>query len=612
MTEQTLIPLNKLVRHAGNVRKAQNKAFIKRLAANIQVHGLHQNLLVIPQGKRFAVAGGGQRLSALQLLAKHGRIKPTHPVPCKVVKGGLDARELSLAENIMREDMHPADVFEAVRGLVDDGVPMADIAARFKLSESYLRQLLKLARVSPAIVAAYRAGKLNLEQVMAFAVTDEHEAQEALLERLETLRPHQREAHAIRAALTEHEIPATDRRVKCVTLEAYRKQGGGIREDLFTDGDEGVFILDAALLERLVAEKLDRAAKRVSKEGWKWVEIYADFGYEHRGQFRRVHAEPAPLPEDLAAEYAALEQERDTLQEAWYETEDETEEPPRIAEIEERLEAIDAARGDDVWTPEQLAIAGAVVTIGHDGKPAIERGLVRPEDMPKAAKPAKPATEGAAGEVPAPVGISASLAESLTAHRSAALAAALRQRPAVALAAVVHAMAVRVFRLGASETAVQLTVSPQPLRAVEGSKAFSDLEDARAAWEKKLPATADALWAWCLAQPQEELMGLLAFCAASSVNAVQAKNDRPQNSRLENANALAAALDLDMTPWFTPDAQNYYSRVSKPQILDALREGRNQPPAPAWEKMKKGELATLAERELKDSGWLPEILRPAA
>ena len=96
------------------------------------------------------------------------------------------------------------------------------------------------------------------------------------------------------------------------------------------------------------------------------------------------------------------------------------------------------------------------------------------------------------------------------------------------------------------------------------------------------------------------------------MNAVQGKADRRRDRTVEHALLLAAALKLDMKPWFTPDAANYLSRVAKPQIFEALRQVRNQPPAPAWDKLKKMELAQLAERELAGKGWLPELLRPAA
>ena len=79
-----------------------------------------------------------------------------------------------------------------------------------------------------------------------------------------------------------------------------------------------------------------------------------------------------------------------------------------------------------------------------------------------------------------------------------------------------------------------------------------------------------------------------------------------------NAAALASALKLDMAAWFTPDAANYFSRVSKPQILDALKEGRNQPPAPAWEKLKKPNWPRLPSGSLPGKDGCRKLLRPAA
>ena len=611
-TQTTEIPLNKLIPFAGNVRKTHNKAFIAELAASIRAHGLQQNLIVRKDGAKYAVVAGGQRLKALMQLAKQGDIKPTYRVTCKIADGDFDATELSLVENVMRDDMHPADKFEAFRDLVDKGLSVADIAARFGTTETHVRQLLRLARVSPAILKAYRDDKLNLEQVMAFAVSDDHAAQEQVYE---SLRQHNRDPRTVRQRLTVNEIPATDRRVKFVGLKAYEKAEGKTRIDLFTEGDESVFLLDAALLDRLLAEKLDRAKQELGKEGWKWTDAYADFGYEARSQFRTIHPEAVELPRKLANEVAKLEAEFQKLEDAWEKAGEEVEYPDRCEEIRERLSEIERNR-ERAWTPEQRAIAGAVVYIGHDGKPTIERGFVRPEDMPKKAAKgkAKAAASGseqnAEGEAP---GLSAALVESLTAHKSAAIAAELAARPDIALAAVVHGLMSRVFfDVLTEKRGLQIAAHPQSLHRVEGSKALERMEAERKKWREALPKSVDALWAWCLAQKQETLLKLLAFCAATTVYAVRGKADKPESDRLKNAAALASALKLDMKPWFTPDAANYFSRVSKPQILDALKEGRQQPNAPAWEKLKKGELAALAERELAGKGWLPELLRTAA
>jgi ParB family chromosome partitioning protein len=613
-TDIQSIPLNRLVPFAGNVRKTRSKEFILELAASIKAHGLQQNLVVKRDGKKFAVLAGGQRLAALQHLAKAGDVPPDFAVPCKIAEGDLDPVEISLLENAVRDDMHPADLFDAFRALVDKGASVDDIAARFGRSVDSIRQLLKLGRVSPKLLKAYRADDLSLSQVKAFAVSDDHAAQEHVFK---TMRPHTNSPHSIRAALTDGEIAGGDRRVTFVTVADYENEGGKLRKDLFTEGADSVFIQDAALLMSLATAKLERSAKRVAKEGWKWTECHADFGYEQKAQFRRINAEPPPFTEELAAKVQLLEAELETLQDAWYATndgdaEEETSEvPQRIVEIEQQLAAIEEQRGEPVWTPEQLAIAGAVVTIGHDGKTEILRGLVRPEDMPKR-KPEKRETAAAdeSGK-PQPPALSASLAEDLTAQKSAALAAALAQQPDVALIAVVHGLASQVL-LNAHDAALQVSASNQSLQRAEGSKAVAQMDATRETWLRNVPATPEDLWTWCLGQEQSVLLELLAFCVACTVDAVRRKNDRPDCARLQFADMLGVAVGLDMKEWFAPDAKNYFSRVGKPQILDAIREGNGQPPAPAWEKLKKAELAALAEKELAGKAWLPTLLRPAA
>jgi ParB family chromosome partitioning protein len=252
-----------------------------------------------------------------------------------------------------------------------------------------------------------------------------------------------------------------------------------------------------------------------------------------------------------------------------------------------------------------------VVTIGHHGKAVIERGLIRPEDLPKRAPKSKPhhATDADTGET-ADSPLSAALTESLSAEKSAALSAELLQRPDIALAAVVHGFASRVLLDEPfSVTSLQIAASPQSLSRVEGSKAFVRMEEVRAAWGRELPGTTEALWEWCLRQDQGLLLDLLAFSTATTVNAVQVKSDRQDSGRFRHTDMLASALGLDMKTWFTPTAGNYFSRISKLQILEALHEAKGTPPAPAWEKLKKAELAAVAERETSGTGWLPLPLR---
>jgi len=397
--------------------------------------------------------------------------------------------------------------------------------------------------------------------------------------------------------------------VKFVTLKAYEKTGGKLKRDLFSDDARGVYIEDPALLDTLVAERLEKLAMPVRAEGWKWVEVCADFGNDQSSQYQRIHAEPVPLTERKQKALDKLQEEYDQLNDAWNDSADE-EAPARLDELEKLISEIN--NRDAIWTPEQLAVAGAVVSINHQGKVDIQCGLVRPEDIPKrAAKPkgAKTSrTSATDGEAEQAAGLSSALVESLTAQRSAALAASLLDAPDKGLAVVVYAMVMDI--LGhQQDTALQVSGKAQSLHLVEGSKAFQRLEDARETWGRRIPRLPCDVWRWCLGQDQAVLIDLLTFCAACTLNAVQMKADRPDCPRLHHAGQVAVALQLDMTAWFTPTAENYFSRVSKPQVLEALLEARQQPPAPAWEKLKKAELATLAERELSATRWLPKLLR---
>jgi ParB family chromosome partitioning protein len=179
-TSTTDISLAKLIPCPANVRRTGAGSGIDALAASIQTHGLLQSLVVRPKldskGQacdRYEVVAGGRRLVALKLLAKQRRITMGIAIPCRVLDmDGVDGTEASLAENIVRQDMHPADQFEAFHGLHQGGIGIEDIAARFGVSAHTVRQRLRLASVSPALIQAYRNKDLTLDDLTAFAVTE--------------------------------------------------------------------------------------------------------------------------------------------------------------------------------------------------------------------------------------------------------------------------------------------------------------------------------------------------------------------------------------------------------------------------------------------------------
>lgn len=589
-----MIPLDKLAAWKGNVRKTQADAGIDELAESIAAHGLLQSLVVSEAAKgKHKVIAGGRRLLALQCLAKAGRIDRKAPVPCSVSGDGLDPTEISLAENVVRVAMHPADQFEAFKKLIEGGSPASEVASRFGVSETLVQQRLKLGKLSKAVLAAYRDEEIDLEQAKAFAITDDHAAQERVLEGLAFMHG---SPLSIRRALTEGEAPVDDRRVAFIGLDAYLAAGGGLRRDLFAEF--GDYLTDTQLLDRLVSEKLSRAAAEIKLEGWSWVEVAPDRDFSVLSQFSRRTPEYSEPSEQQRQELDELEAERDQIGESEDDSDIE-----RCAEIEARIEAIWEAT--ECWPSETLAAGGAIVYVGHDGSLSVERGLVRKGDLPGKSEVQRPVRD--------PEVIPASLVADLTAQKTAALQAEVMARPDIALAATVYTLGKHLFYGVSGGSALQMSARATDLSRLiacpENVRSLPLLDGAQIAWNESVPDDEALFWAWCLEQKQDRLLALLAFIAARSIDAVMRKDDINATSRLAHAGNLADATGLDMSAWFTTDAAGYFSRVSSAQIIAALCEAKGTAAAPSWSKMKKPELAKFAERELAGSGWLPKLLR---
>ena len=224
---------------------------------------------------------------------------------------------------------------------------------------------------------------------MAFTVSADHERQEQVFERAKQSRA--MEPYAIRRMLTEGSVRAVDKRAVFIGLDAYVQAGGTIMNDLF-QGDGGGWLQDVALVERLVSEKLERQADAIRAEGWKWIEVAVDLPYGYVYGLRRLRGEPAPLTSEEEATKASLQAEYDRL-ERDHAAQDELPEGVdiRCAEIETALAAFEdrPIRFD----AEEIAIAGAFVSLDGMGQLRIERGYVRADDEPPIAVEPSPETK---------------------------------------------------------------------------------------------------------------------------------------------------------------------------------------------------------------------------
>jgi ParB family chromosome partitioning protein len=525
-----------------------------------------------------------------------------------------------------------------------------DIAAAYFASVNVVKQRLRLASVSPALLDIYAEDGMSLEQLTAFTVSPDHTRQEQVWQAIAG--SWSKEPYQIRRMLTEKAVRASDKRAVFVGLDVYELAGGIILRDLFQQ-DDGGWLESLTLLDSLVAAKLKAEAEQITAEGWKWIEVATEFPYSHAHGLRELDGVAADLtPEEQAtigalnAEYAKLEAEYEGVDEL----PDEVDE--RFGEIEAALAAFDDR--PVTYAPAEIARAGVFVSIGAEGALLVDRGYVRPKDEAPTVEP-EHATDGETrgtgddGFEPttpavhrAVITIGGQAAEpeededdavkplpdrlvmELTAHRTLALRDAVANNPHVAMTALLHKLVVDTFQ-GTSSTGgcleatvrhVFFNVQPADLKDSPSAKSVADRHEA---WKTDIPQDDQTLWDWLTALDDASRVALLAHCVSYGVNALCEKADRHGgpgisqhglDRRLGQADRLAQAVRLDMVEaGWRPTVDSYLGRVPKRRILEAVREGAGERAAQLIDHLKKGDMAKEAERLLVNTGWLPEPLR---
>ncbi|GBQ88419.1 ParB/RepB/Spo0J family partition protein [Asaia krungthepensis] len=653
------IPFNKLVLSQSNVRRIKAGVLIEDLAESIARRGLIQSLHVRPvlnaegvETGMFEVPAGGRRYRALELLAKQKRLNKTTPVPCVVsdAASGILMEEISFAENDERIPPHPLDQYRAFQAMRDKGMSEEAIAAAFLIDVNVVKQRLRLASVSPVLLEVFAEDGMELKQLMAFTVSQDHARQEQVWETIRN--SWQKEPWQIKRMLTETTVRASDKRALFVGIEAYEAAGGIVLRDLF-ESDDGGWLQDIGLLDRLVAEKLKTVADEIAGGGWKWVEAAVSIPYGVTHGLRRVSGTALEMTEEEQATREALQAELDGLV-AEYEDADELPDAvdERLGEIEAAIDHLDSRPVS--YDPADIAIAGVFVSIDADGSLMVDRGYVRPEDElpvevdggddvqeenvdPETGEIRTPPVQRAIitiGGQQAPVeeeeedGIKPlpeRLVIELTAHRTLALRDAVANHPHVAMTALLHKLVSDTFlhrpATGALEANVRQIHFAAQADDLKDSASANSVTDRHERWGDHVPADDQALWDWLIALDDGSRLDLLAHCVSYGINALFERPNPYSGSgvsehglkvRMTQAERLAQATGLDMVAaGWRPTVGNYFGRVTKARIVEAVREGAGERAAQLIDHMKKGDMAKEAERLLADSGWLPEPLRPA-
>ena len=644
------IPLSQLELSPANVRKtpADASAFTE-LKASIAAHGLLENLIAraMEPGAdgigRYAVIAGGRRLAAMQALAAEGALDEDHPVPCRMIGAIVAAEEVSLAENTVRAAMHPADQVEAFRRLADAGSTAGAIAARFGVSERTVEKRLRLGNAAPVLLEAYRAGEIDLETLMAFAVTTDQARQSAVWETV-SQQGYRPGVWQIKRLLTEDRVSATSAIARFVGIEAYEAAGGRIDRDLFAEEDErGIWFDDPDLLNKLAIDSLQVAARELETR-WKWAEARLDVDWSATAAFGRVRPQPAEPTDGEKAEIERLRTRNDELanmdDDGWTEelVEEADANETRLDEIEATIEA------RAIYRREDIAIAGCIATIGNDGELKLIQGLVRPEDIPAREAGDADATgqddtgdeESASSGIDAPTlaaplaspgdaeaearkeaGVGIGLADDLRAIRTAIVKSQLACDFEAAFDLLLFQLARGVFTNGYHDDALDIRAAETPDRPAMrvNDDAFGTINVGEKHLEldragQKFDWTGlsdDEAFAELRALPERDKRALFASCVARTLKGQLAFEPKAR----PEVEATVARLGIDFAAAVRGNrdqlwtADLLWSRLRKDRILAIARETLGETWAQAEAKQKKADIAKAMQDAFAHGDGVP-------
>lgn len=508
-----------------NVRKGKvSKADDDALYASIKAHGLLQNLLVLPADVQggYAVIGGGRRLKQLRRLVTNGELTVADKVPVKVLTASEAeqyASELSLSENFVRANMHPADEFSAFAELVNQGSSFAQVAERFGVTQKFVKQRMKLSSVAPVILDAYRNGDTSLDIVMCYSIADTEQQLTVWAESKDRDFYH---LSALRTMLTPEALKGDNYLVEFVGKAAYKKAGGVITTDLFEATE---YFDNSELVRTLATAKLEKQAEQLKQDDWKWTEILL------RGNFNDTH------------DYDKLELVKEGSEEA--------------------------------YNADEMKLAGCLVSLHQSGKVHVHRGLVAKEDKKALAllqASGKPAEEESATAPEVKSGYSNALKEDLIAQRLIISKYALMNNPTVAIDALHFSMCISVFSDNYQYAITPLYIKHSETKhaptkgALSDNKALELIDKVKAefdiAWSA-LPTATERFDAFCQLDTVEKHKQV-AYATALSL-------EPSLLGGREHVECVINKLTITPSDFWRPSKETFFKRISQGELIDIAK-----------------------------------------
>lgn len=152
----TEIEISSIFANPNQPRKVFDQTALNELAASIAKHGVIMPIIVNKSGDRYMIIAGERRFRA-------SKIAGLEKVPV-IIKNYNERqiKEISLIENLQREDLNPIEAATAMRSLMDDyGMTQEELADRIGKSRPAIANTLRLLNLSQEVIKLVANGALS-------------------------------------------------------------------------------------------------------------------------------------------------------------------------------------------------------------------------------------------------------------------------------------------------------------------------------------------------------------------------------------------------------------------------------------------------------------------
>jgi ParB family transcriptional regulator, chromosome partitioning protein len=153
-------------------RKNFDEEALKELSESIKNHGVIQPIIVVKKDGRYMVIAGERRWRASKIAGL------TH-IPA-IIKNYSDKeiKEVSIIENLQREDLNPVEAARAIKELMDEyGWTQEVVASRLGKSRPVIANTIRLLQLEPEVIKLIEDGKLSAGHARSLVVVTDRAAQ---------------------------------------------------------------------------------------------------------------------------------------------------------------------------------------------------------------------------------------------------------------------------------------------------------------------------------------------------------------------------------------------------------------------------------------------------